>query len=111
MLYIKSLFHLVCIPDNCEYTIYTHNYELDKEGNLVEDLSRGDVYCYGDLFIETPNRKYVFNRLYAAYDYCAKIISSIEEQKNNPVIFVEMETLNECFNDHHKGSFEVTSNG
>lgn len=108
MIIIKSLFNVVCIPDQMEYAVYTKDYCLDEEGNICEDLENMDVYEYGDLIIETPQKRYMFQKTYAAYDYCARITEEIKKQRHNPVIYVEMETLNDNWN-CHRGTFVVTS--
>ncbi len=91
MLQIYSLFNLITIPGNTEYVIYTKDYYIDKAGVVYEKMPHGDVYEYGDLIVETPSFRYVFRRVYAAYDYCATLIRMITEQKDQNVITINMD--------------------
>ncbi len=57
MLIIKSLFFQIAVPKEEEYAIYTNDYYLDKDGNLVpKNTDRTDVYDYGDIIIQTVSK-------------------------------------------------------
>lgn len=81
MLIIKTMFNLVCIPDNCPYTVYSEDYLLDKEGNR-RDYSYpdyGKCYEYGDLCIETESVTYRFCKIYACFQWVAWLTDKIAE--------------------------------
>ena len=100
MLIIRSLFYQVTIPDNVEYAIYTNDYFLDKDGNLVTEIGRTDVYDYGDLIIQTGSAKYIFKKVYSAYDYAVRIMEHIKAHREDKVIYINMEELNEFWDEH-----------
>ena len=50
MLIIRSLFYQVTIPSTEEYAIFTNDYFVDAEGNVLTDTNRTDVYEYGNTF-------------------------------------------------------------
>lgn len=108
MLQLFSLFYMISIPiRNTEFSVYTKDYYIDKNGLVYAEMPHGDVYEYGDLIIETPTAKYIFRRIYSAYQYCAEIIRKINEQKMQPIISIN---LDEAFNMrefHAEGGFEI----
>ena len=109
MIQLYSYFYFVSVPiQNTEFSIYTRDYYIDKEGVIFDEMPHGDVYEYGDLIIETPTAKYIFRRVYSAYQYCADIIRKINEQKMQPIISIN---LDEAFNMREfraEGGFEIT---
>lgn len=62
MLIIRSLLYQVTIPSNEEYAIYTNDYYLDRDGNVLTETDRTDVYEYGDIIIQTSRVKYILRR-------------------------------------------------
>ena len=92
MLILKTMFNLVCIPDNVPYMIYSDEYLLDKEGNRKEysDPDIGKYYQYGDLCIQTESVTYKFSKIYACYQWVAwlnnKIIEAYADGSKNAVI-------------------------
>lgn len=76
MLIIRSFFY-VTIPSNEEYAINTNDYYLGHDGNILTDTDRTDVYEYGDIIIQTSRVKYIFKRVYFAYDYAVRIMEYI----------------------------------
>ena len=108
MLIIRSLFYQITIPDTMEYAIYTNDYYVDTEGNVLKETDRGDVYDYGDIIIQTGNAKYFFQRVYAAYDYAVKMMEYIKEHLKDEIIYLNMAELNENWDCHFgSGSFLV----
>lgn len=106
MLIIRSLFYQITIPSNEEYAIYTNDYYLDQDGNVLTDTARTDVYEYGDIIIQTSRVKYIFKKVYSAYDYAVRIMEYIKEHREDGVIYINMEELNSHWEDH-SGTFEV----
>lgn len=81
MLIIKTLFSLVCIPDNIPYIIYSEDYLLDKEGNQKDysDPDSGKCYEYGDLLIETETVTYRFCKIYSCFQWVAWLNDKIAD--------------------------------
>lgn len=59
MVFIMSLFNMVYLPTNSEFTIYTEDYYIDDDGQRYDVMPHGNVYEYGDLVIETPQKRYI----------------------------------------------------
>ncbi len=107
MIMISSLFQMISIPSDAEFTVYTKDYYIDEEGKIYQEFPHSKVYEYGDLIIETASTKYIFHRVYSAYDYCACMIRRILEQKENPVIYINLDELNEAREFRAEDGFEV----
>ena len=69
MIVLKHQDFYISIPDQqTEFAIHWNTYQLDEDGNLVEDQIRGDTFEYSDVFLETPNYQYVFRKVhYGSY--------------------------------------------
>jgi len=106
MLIIRSLFYQITIPDNEPYAIYSTDYYVEKDGTVVTETDRTDVYEYGDIIIQTPSTKYILKKVYSAYDYAVRIMDYIKEHRNDGLIFVDMSDLNKYW-EHHEGTFEI----
>lgn len=106
MLIIRSTFFQIVIPDNEPYAIYSIDYYVDKDGTILTETDRSDVYEYGDIIIQTPSTKYIMKKVYSAYDYAAQIIDYIEEHRNDDQIFIDMYKLNKRW-EYHEGTFEI----
>lgn len=92
MLHLFSYFNIVSIPiHSTEFAIYTRDYFIDKDGVVFDEITHGDVYEYGDLIIETPSVKYIFRRVYSAYQYCAEIIRKIHGQEMQLIISINLD--------------------
>ena len=107
MVLIMSLFNMVYLPTNGEYTIYTEDYYIDDDGQRYDVMPHGNVYEYGDLIIETPQKRYIYRKIYSAYDYCATLIQKIKEHRSDPVILIDLDELNEVRGFQAEGGFEV----
>lgn len=106
MLIIRSLFYQVTIPSTEGYAIFTNDYFVDDEGNILTETDRTDVYEYGDIIIQTSHSRYIFKKVYSAYDYAVKIMDYIKEHQGENVIYIDMADLNKNW-DNHSGSFVV----
>lgn len=106
MLIIRSLFYQVAIPSTEAYAIFTNDYYVDKEGNVMSETDKTDVYEYGDIIIQTSNARYIFKKVYSAYDYAVRIMEYIKDHQEENIIYVNMSELNENWDDH-SGSFVV----
>lgn len=106
MLIIRSLFYQVTIPSTEAYAIFTNDYYIDKEGNVLTEANKTDVYEYGDIIIQTSNSRYIFKRVYSAYDYAVQIMDYIKEHQGENIIYIDMANINENW-DYHSGSFVV----
>ena len=106
MLIIRSLFYQVAIPSTEAYAIFTNDYYVDKEGNVMSETDKTDVYEYGDIIIQTSNARYIFKKVYSAYDYAVRIMEYIKDHQEENIIYVNMSELNENWDDH-SGSFMV----
>ena len=106
MLIIRSLFYQVTIPSSEEYAVFTNDYYVDADGNVLTDTDRTDVYEYGDIIIQTSHSRYIFRKVYSAYDYAARIMDYIKEHRGESIIYIDMEDLNENW-DYHSGFFEI----
>lgn len=107
MLILATMFEMICIPLNTEYSIFTNDYYVDKEGHTYKEADRPNVYEYGDLIIETPTTRYTFFKVYAAYDYCAKILEIIKKRCLWSAIQIQLEELNPVMGFRHEGPFEI----
>lgn len=107
MVFIMSLFNLVYLPTNSEFTIHTEDYYIDDDGQRYDAMPHGNVYEYGDLIIETPQKRYIYRKVYSAYDYCVTLIQKIKEHKGDPVILIDLDELNEVWGFQAEGGFEV----
>lgn len=107
MIVIHDSFFEIAIPNNTEYAIFSKDYFLDSEGNIIDETGRTDVYEYGDIIITTARTKYTIERVYAAYDYVAAIIRYIDKNIHEPVIIINMGKLNENWDYHHEGALIV----
>ncbi len=107
MVFIMSLFNMVYLPTNSEFTIYTEDYYIDDDGQRYDVMPHGNVYEYGDLIIETPQKRYIYRKIYSAYDYCATLIQKIKEHRSDPVILIDLDELNEVRGFQAEGGFEV----
>jgi len=94
MLMIYTMFELIRIPDQTQCCIYTRDYP-------------GEVCGYGDLIIDTPQVRYIFHRVNAAYDYCAKLNMAIWEAKEGEDVRIDLRELNEVRGFCAEGGFEV----
>ena len=108
MLIIRSLFCQVTIPGTEAYAIFTNDYYVDKEGNVLTETDKTDVYEYGDIIIQTSNSRFIFKRVYSAYDYAVRIMEYIKEHQGEDVIYIDMAKLNENW-EYHSGTFAVES--
>ena len=108
LLIIRSLFYQVAIPSSEEYALFSNDYVCDAGGNVITDSNRSDVYQYGDLIIQTSHAKYIFKKVYCAYDYAVRIMECIKNKyrQGESVIYIDMADLNEFWDDH-AGTFEV----
>ena len=106
MLIIRSLFFQVTIPRTEGYAIFTNDYFIDADGNVLTEINRTDVYEYGDIIIQTSHSRYIFKKVYSAYDYAVRIMDYIKEHQGEDVIYIDMAKLNENW-ENHSGSFEV----
>lgn len=84
---------------------FPNDYFVDAEGNILE-TSRLDAYEYGDIIIQTSNSRYIFKKVYSAYEYAILIMDYIKEHQGEDVIYIDMANLSENWDDH-SGSFEV----
>ena len=107
MIQISTLFELIHIPTEAEFSIYTVDYDVDTEGNICNEPSCTDTYQYGDLYIETISIQYIFRRVYAAYDYCAKILEMLRKWNGEGSISIQLESLNEVTEFFAEGGFEI----
>ena len=103
---IRSLFYQVAIPSTEAYAIFTNDYYVDKKGNVLTETDKTDVYEYGDIIIQTSHARYIFKKVYSAYDYAVRIMEYIKEHQGEKVIYINMSDLNENWDDH-SGSFVV----
>ena len=106
MLIIRSQFYQVTIPSTEGYAIFSNDYFIDPDGNVLTETNRTDVYEYGDIIIQTSHSRYIFKKVYAAYDYAVRIMDYIKEHQGENVIYIDMAELNENW-ENHSGSFEV----
>lgn len=106
MLIIRSLFYQITIPSNESYAIFTNDYYIDTDGNVLTKANKTDVYEFGDIIIQTSSSRYVFKKVYSAYDYAVRIMDHIKEHQGENVIYVDMADLNENW-ENHSGTFEV----
>lgn len=107
MIQISTLFEMVHIPTESEFSIYATDYYVDKEGNVFDKAPHTDVYEYGDLYIETVSTQYIFRRVYSAYDYCAKILELLRKWNGEGSISIRLESLNEVTEFFAEGGFEM----
>lgn len=106
MIQISTLFELIQIPTESEFSIYTKDYYVDQDGNTFDKAPSGEVYAYGDLYIETVSTQYVFRRVYAAYDYCATLLEMLREWNGEGSISIRLESLNKTTEFFAEGGFE-----
>ena len=71
---------------------YWYDYYGDSYGNPVDDDS-GDIYEFGNIYIETANKKYIFQKVSCAYLWVSEIIDYIENHKNEDMIFINLNEL------------------
>ena len=109
MLIIKNYFNLIAIPKTVECSIYSHDFELDKEGKIVNNPNKTDVYPFGDLIIETPFTKYIFRKVVFAAGYVAEILQYIENHHNDTHIYIDLDTMNPAAGFCMQGKFEVVN--
>jgi hypothetical protein len=107
MIQISTLFELIHIPTEAEFCIYTKDYYIDRAGNIFEKAPSTDVYEYGDLYIETVSTRYIFRRVYAAYDYCARILDLLRKWNGEGSISIQLETINDFTEFLAEGGFEI----
>ena len=88
LLIIRSLFYQVSIPSTEGYAIFTNDYFVDDEGNVLTETDRTDVHEYGDIIIQTSHSRYIFKKVYSAYDYAVKIMDYIKEHQGENVIYM-----------------------
>ena len=68
---------------------------IDENGNRFDEMPHERAYEYGDLVFETSDTRYIFKKVYSAYDYCAAIIQQIKCHASDEVILVDWDKLNE----------------
>ena len=107
MLQISTLFALIHIPTEAAFAIYTKDYFVDKAGNTYEKMPSTDVYEYGDLYIETPTTQYIFRRVYAAYDFCAKLLALLRNWNGEGSLSIHLEELNNFTEFRAEGGLEI----
>lgn len=109
MLIIKNFFNLIAIPKTVEYSIYSRDFKLDKEGKIIDNPTRTDLYTFGDLYVETPLTRYKFGRVLFAAGYVAEILQYIENHHNDTHIYIDLDTINPATGFCMQGEFEVIS--
>lgn len=107
MIQISTLFEMVHIPTESEFSIYATDCYVDKEGNVFDKAPHTAVYEYGDLYIETVSTQYIFRRVYSAYDYCAKILELLRKWNGEGSISIRLESLNEVTEFFAEDGFEI----
>ena len=93
MLIIRSLFCQVFVPTDKEYAIFSKDYFMDENKNIIDHPDANDGVPYGDLYVATAQADYVFKRVYACYEVVARVIRCIQEHKYDPVIYVDLDAL------------------
>lgn len=95
MIVLKHQDFYISIPDQqTEFAIHWNTYQLDEDGNLVEDQIRGDTFEYSDVFLETPNYQYVFRKVHYGSYAAQQIIEQIESHLFfNEVTYIDLNML------------------
>ena len=65
MVFIMSLFNMVYLPTNSEFTIYTEDYYIDNDGQRYDVMPNGNDYEKGDLLIETTKKGNIYRQIYS----------------------------------------------
>lgn len=98
MIIIRSFLWQITIANSQSYVIFTIDYDCDEDENIVPHGL--DTYEYGDLIIQTDTMRFTVKKTYAAYDYCVRILEEIKAKCREPVIYIDMEELNQFWSDH-----------
>ena len=96
MIIIRSLLDMICINEEEEFAIYQEGYYGDEQGNPVvfpETVIDDREHFYGNIFIETPNKRYSYHKIFAAYAWVIELLDYLEKHKNEENIFVNMHKL------------------
>jgi hypothetical protein len=109
MIVLKHQDFYISIPDQqTEFAIHWNTYQLDEDGNLVEDQIRGDTFEYSDVFLETPNYQYVFRKVHYGSYAAQQIIEQIESHLFfNEVTYIDLNMLPPSPGFHMEGKLEI----
>ena len=80
---------------------------LDEEGTVFDKAPSENVYEYGDLYIETVSARYIFRRVYVAYDYCARILELLRTWNGEGSISIQLEAINDFTEFFAEGGLEI----
>lgn len=98
----------VSAQKNEKLAIHWNTYQLDEDGNLVEDQIRGDTFEYSDVFLETPNYQYVFRKVHYGSYAAQQIIEQIESHLFfNEVTYIDLNMLPPSPGFHMEGKLEI----
>lgn len=109
MLIIKTMFNLICIPDNVPFAIFSDDYLIDKEGNRSEYSDKGNLYEYGDLYIDTESVTYKFCKIYACFQWVAWLNQKIADgyAYGNRNVVIDMSKLGKISNEEFNAQLIV----
>lgn len=109
MIVLKHQDFYISIPDQqTEFAIHWNTYQLDEDGNLVEDQIRGDTFEYSDVFLETPNYQYVFRKVHYGSYAAQQIIEQIDSHLFfNEVTYIDLNMLPPSPGFHMEGKLEI----
>lgn len=83
MVFIFSdLYAQIFVPDGVEFAIYSNDYCDYLNGDDPESE-------YGDLVIETSNKRYKFTHVMHAFEYCSHLANKIMQQKENRIVYLD----------------------
>lgn len=109
MVVLKHQDFYISIPDNqTEFTIHWETYELDKDGNVANDLNRLDTFEYSDVYLETPSFQYIFRKVHYG-SYAAQQIMEILQSHllANEIAYIDLDLLHPSPGFHMEGSLEM----
>ena len=99
MIIIRTLLDMICINENEEFVIYQEGYYGDEMGNpvtIAEEIIDDKEHFYGNIFIVTPNKRYTYRKVFAAYAWVINILDYLEKHRNEENIFIDLNKLFHC---------------
>lgn len=106
MIMIRDYFRQIFIPDTESYAIYHTEYMVDKDGNVMKELSP-DGNEYGDIIIRTKDTKYTFKKVYLANEVVVLMLDYIRDHREDKVIYMDMEKVCEDWEGWSHGELEI----
>lgn len=96
MIYLKACNNLLAIQSS-EFVLHHDEYPADEKGQIIDEndprINTGEYYEYGNLYVVTDKKKYVYKKVFSPFEFAVEIINYICEHVNEPNIVIDLDNL------------------